>query len=265
MAQNEKSSFPLRISSSTFSQIQTMMQMNASLLLPVGSLEPIGETLALGAINYCCESVAETISQKLQILMAPMLMYANNTPFKSFEGCSGISIHTQTNAIRECCNSWLFHGFKRIIIITFAMDGQLGTAAAVLQINKKQENEKTVTLFSLQNEPFFRSFCASEYPGKEFGRSEWGIHALVSFLCPALRIGMQSDSSKFMLPDERTFKRWHKCGRDPEKLRKMSPVARLSDNFQIPDANVGKNLFNVIVTNLTEKITSLMIDNYNAS
>jgi hypothetical protein len=255
---------PLRIADLSFPQIEGYIGRCPSLILPVGNLEPIGEHCPLGTVNCCCEMIADGLSDALKVAVAPLIGYGNGIPFKSFGGSAGLHRDTLANVIFECCNCWLFQGFKRIMVLTLAMDGKQGIEGAVKRLNGKNDRSDAVRYCSLQEEGRFRSFCSSRYPGTELGRSEWGVLTLAKYLNLTSAItgaGARASAS----PDPADFSRWHRRGRDPEKLRKMVPGASLSTVDFGNDAEAGRELFHHTVGFLAEDFSPFLIVKDNAS
>jgi creatinine amidohydrolase/Fe(II)-dependent formamide hydrolase-like protein len=195
--------------------------------------------------------------------VAPLLAYGNSTPFKSFGGSAGVHGETLANMVMECCNCWLFHGFKRIMVLTLAMDGKQGIDVAVKRLNGAPGRDAAVRLCSLQDDERFRLYCSSRVAGTEYGRSEWGIRVLTSYLQPEL-LGEPVAARKGPLIEASAFRQWHRRGRDPEKLRKMAPSASLAAVPGVADAG-GKELFDHIISFLTEEYSPFLTVEDNAS
>jgi len=252
----------LRVTDLSCSAIKEHLKRSPFLLLPVGSLEPVGTDIPIGTINRITECIAGELCSRLNIIAAPLFAYGHATPFQSFEGCSGLHASTLSRSVYDCCNGWFFNGFKRIIVLTCAMDGSTGIAQAIKRLNAHPLHKNAVTLISIQEDGFFRSYCEVQRGGKENGRSEWGLFALNSFL------GQSSDlaTPRHVLPvaDVKQFSRWRKCGRDPEKLRKIAPDALLSPP-QVPGRDEGETLFLNLVDHLTTQISSFLTAGTNDS
>lgn len=255
----------MRVADLSFPQIEEQIERRPSLIVPVGSLEPIGESLPLGTVNRCCESIVDALSVRLKVLAAPLLAYGNSIPFKSFGGSAGVHRDTLSNIVVECCNCWLFHGFKRIMVITLAMDGRQGIDTAVKRLNKAPGRDNAVRYCSLQDDDRFRSLCASRFAGIEYGRSEWGVRAMAGYPQPALPVS-PAVNHRPVLPDAADFKKWHRRGRDPEKLRKMAPHATLSAFTDAGEAGTetGGELFERVVDFLTAEFSPFLTFTDNA-
>ena len=123
---------------------------------------------------------------------------------------------------------WFFQGFRRILLITLGMDGDESTAVAVKRLEPTGKKDGHVLVCSLQKNEQFRAFCARKSKMKEHGRSEWGSLALARFFFPDRFNPQKFSLETSTVPDSKSFRQWHKRGRDPQKLRKMTPAMRLS-------------------------------------
>jgi creatinine amidohydrolase len=256
----------LRVADMPFAAIEERIRTCPSLIMPVGGLEPIGDRLPLGMVNACCEAIADEIGKRSGVPVAPLLAYGNGILFKSFGGAAGIHRDTLATVLCEICNCWLFHGFKRIMVLTLAMDGRKAVEIAARRLNKLPGHEDSVRFSSLQDEERFRAYCAANGGGEEHGRSEWGIRALAAFIRPETGAATTVAAKKNSAIDAAVFKQWHRRGRDPEKLRKLAPDAMFSDSAGgAIDADAGRELFETTVASLTDEFSPFLTFRNNAS
>lgn len=220
---------PRRLSDTTFPEIEKYLLKTPSLIFPVGSFEPLSGKLPIGILSRCCEELAFLLSRKTDIMVAPLFQYGFGTPFKAFGGCSGVSLRTFANSLIECCDGWFFQGFRRILLLTLEMEVEEVTVEAVKQINQSNKTGCEAALCALQKNEQFREYCARKCNVKESARSEWGDIALVRHFFSVCFTQGESLSETFPVPDRKSFLQWRKRGRDPQKLRKMTPVMRLSE------------------------------------
>ena len=86
---------------------------------------------------------------------------------------------------------------------------------------------------------------------------EFGLLSMAAYLNP-------STVSKIIIQKKKSFcdlmkyKRWKKCGHDPEKFRKLFPDCSTSNFSTQPDKNIGKELFEKITGYYERKILSLI-------
>ncbi len=239
----------------TFRQVEEIMIRRPSLIFPVGSIEPAGDRIALGAINTCCDLIARALSERLQVFVAPLLAYGDSYPFKSFGGSAGIRRKTCSNVVVECCNCWISQGFKSIMILTLSMDGRKWTGTAAKRLGTGGSRGE-VRFCSLQDEESFRSYCGKRSGIDEQGRSEWGIGALISYLKPEMLGSLEGGERS--IPERPVFTRWHRRGRDPQKLRKMTASATLSPSPVTGGFESGRELFMHVLDFLDREYSSFL-------
>lgn len=228
---------PRRLSNATFPEIENYLKKTPSLIFPIGSFEPLGDTLPIGILSRCCEQLAILLSSQTGIMVAPLFAYGFNTPFKAFGGCSGVSARTFTNSLIECCRGWFFQGFRRILLLTLGMNGDENVAEVIERFERTDRKDCKISVCSLQENLQFHAFCEQKYNMKNHGRCEWGSIALARYFFPDHFSRHELSPEQLVVPDSKSFRQWYKRGRDPQKLRQMTPVMRLSAF----DGNVSAN------------------------
>ena len=239
---------PRRLSDSSVSDLENYLQTTPAVIIPVGSLEPIGKHMPLGLIADTCDALAEHISMNTGALVAPKVSYGYATPFKAFAGCTGISEKTFANTLSETCNGLFFQGFKRILLITLGSDHHDTITTAINYMKKKGE----IAVCILQKNEQFRLLCARKCKTKEPVRTEWGMLALAqSFISDYADLQLKKPVGP--LPDKKQYATWYKKGKDPQKLRKLVPDMRLSPFYGIIAAEDAQELKESTIALLLEK------------
>lgn len=261
MIDNKTHTLPIKIGSLSIQEIEDFIKKKPSVILPVGGYEPLGKEIMIDGINLCCEKIAEEYASQSKILMVPLIRIGYTIPFKGFSGCVGISKGSLRDVILDLCNSLIFMGVKRILIITAATYNLEPIQLAVNRINGKKRLE-CVKFFSLQHNEEIRSFCKSHFGVADYNRCECGILALLIYLFPdifnkeILRI-----QSNITASEKEMVKRWERLGKDPNKLLKIAPYGLLSN---IRDKNItredGKLLFEYILKILKNKYSQFLIE-----
>ena len=261
---NQLSSFyqdPLRLCDMNFGEISKHLHRCPSLIVPVGSMEPIGLYTVTGVLTRCGEVLAEALSSKLQVLTAPSINYSCTTTFKSFEGCAGIKERTFTNMLTEICRYWIFQGFSRILLLSVSSENDTALNCVLKRLN--HSNEK-VKCFSLLSDTRVADLVSRNRVGKELGRSEYLILSLVRFLFPEL-LRDSHRSGAHRLPEPGEYRTWKKRGKDPQLFRKMFPDGSTSEISGKQSTETGKDLFNYIMKMLEEEYSPFLIVPQNAS
>jgi len=259
---------PILLDELPFCRIEEYLEERASLIVPLGALEPLGNDLPVGALNRCCTALSHAMSARMGVLVAPPLLYGNSTPFTAFGGCAGVRRETFASFLHECLRGWLIHGFNRIMLLSVAMDGEPALESVVRRITKRGHCDKAVRFCSLQGNERFRKLCAFHVSdGATDIRCERGLRAL------AIAAGMELSprtpgtfGTGRVAADAETVGRWRRRGRDPEKLRKLVPAARFCQDGNCiitPDASCA--LFEQTVSFLCEEFSPFLTAEDNAS
>jgi len=250
-----------RVTEYCFSRLRNEMADRPFLLLPVSALEPFGN-IPLGAICRLNDTICEELCRRADLFLAPSFAYGYSTPFISFPGCSGLHSATMERSLFDCCSAWFFHGFKRIILVTCSMNGAAGIEPAVQRLNHHRRFRNSVQLFSLQDDIFFRTLCEEKSAVKEVGRNEWGLLVMMEY--KHVVSGHGKMESEVIVPDHTALKRWQKCGRDPEKLKKMAPHA-LFNHPVTGHGDAGRELYSMVINHFQEKITAFLVEGIHAA
>lgn len=259
---------PILLDELPFCRIEEYLEERASLIVPLGVLEPLGDDLPVGALNRCCTAIAHAMSARMDVVVAPTLPYGNSTPFTAFGGCAGVRRDTFASFLHECLRAWLIHGFNRIMVLSVAMDGAVALESVVRQITKRGLCDKAVQFCSLQGDERFRELCALHVSdGATDIRCERGLRAL------AIAAGVKSAprtpgtfGTGRVAADAETVGRWRRRGRDPEKLRKLVPGARFyQDGNSIITPDAACAFFEQTVSFLCEEFSPFLTAEDNAS
>lgn len=261
---NQLSSFyqyPLRLCDMNFGEISKHLYRCPSLIVPVGSMEPIGLYAVTGILTRCVEVLAEALSSKLQVLTAPPINYSCTTVFKSFEGCAGIKERTFANMLTEICRDWIFQGFSRILLLSVSSENDAALTFALKRLNHNGEKVKS---FSLQSDTRVADQISRYRVGKELGRSEYLILSLARFLFPELLRDSCQDN-EHRLPEPGEYRTWKKRGKDPQLFRKMFPNGSTSEIAGEQSIETGRDLFGYIMKILEDEYSPFLIVPQNAS
>ncbi len=246
--------YPLHLFDMNFGEISRHIQRCPSLIVPVGSLEPVGLYGGIGLLSCCAEVLAEALSSKLKVLMAPVIHYSCTTAFKSFEGCAGIRERTLINLLTETCRDWIFQGFRNILLINVSSENDDALGSAVKRLNSGAEKVK---FFSLQSDLRITDRLTHYRAIKELGRSEYLILSLAKYLfSDMLRDGHHDRGHS--LPDVKQFQNWKKRGKDPQLFRKMFPLGSTSELIAGVDIEIGRELFDFIIKTLEDEFTPFL-------
>jgi len=111
-------------------EVKAYLEKDQVILLPIASTEQHSLHLPLGTDSYVGIGLAEGTAKKAGCLVAPPIWYGWSTHHLCFPGTVTLRAETMINLVEDVCNSLIFHGFDRILII----NGHRETNLAPLQV-----------------------------------------------------------------------------------------------------------------------------------
>lgn len=98
-------------------QVLEYLKDNDTLILPVGSTETHGSHLPVGTDTLVPIRMSEDVGKRTGVLVAPPLWYGWTPHHLGHAGSASLTAETYVSAIKEICYSYIYHGFKKIVII----------------------------------------------------------------------------------------------------------------------------------------------------
>ncbi len=111
----------MRLGKMTWMEAQAHLDSNGSrgLLVPVGTCEQHSRHLPLDTDIIVAEHLADYLSERTGMLVAPTVNYGVNLPCdREFAGTGGIDEQTLRNTARALADGWQAQGFNPIFLIT---------------------------------------------------------------------------------------------------------------------------------------------------
>lgn len=87
------------------------------ILLPIGAIEQHGQHLPLMTDSAWAVDVAEAVAAREKVLVCPPLYFGWSPHHMAYPGTITLRPETMIQVILDVCNSLLFHGFKKILIL----------------------------------------------------------------------------------------------------------------------------------------------------
>jgi creatinine amidohydrolase len=87
------------------------------ILFPVGSIEQHGQHLPLITDSAWAVDVAEAVAAQEEVLIAPPLYFGWSPHHLAYPGSITLKPETFIQVILDVCNSLIYHGFKKILIL----------------------------------------------------------------------------------------------------------------------------------------------------
>ncbi|WP_457638895.1 creatininase family protein [Persephonella sp.] len=126
----------------SYVEVEAYLIEKDTILIPVGSTEQHSPYGLLGTDFITAEAVAREAGRRLDILVAPTINYGMAQHHMGFKGTVTLSPLTMTAFIKDITDSFLYHGFKRIIFINGHGGNIEPIKNAFLQL--KYENKKGI-------------------------------------------------------------------------------------------------------------------------
>jgi creatinine amidohydrolase len=95
--------------------VQAYLENSDMVIIPLGSTEQHGPHLPLGSDYYQAFSVAEKISERTQVVVAPVLLVGYSEYHSGFPGTLSIKPETMEQVVFECVESLIKYGFRRFM------------------------------------------------------------------------------------------------------------------------------------------------------
>jgi creatinine amidohydrolase len=178
-------------------EVGRILARDPRLILPVGALVQHGPHLPLGTNTLIVERVAEAVSRRCEILLAPTFVYGVWNPGKeSYAGSTGIERKTLHRALNELLAKWEDHGIQEFLLMTaYQHEPHLD---ALLMAMTSSAITTVVNLFTIDVGDLLEASPQSEHGG-ELETS------LMLHLAPTLiRRGQATD----VAADPRTYRRY---------------------------------------------------------
>lgn len=102
----------------TWPEVGRALARDPRLLLPVGALEQHGPHLPLGANSLVARRVANEVSGRTGIVLAPPLSYGVTLGGGPWAGSAGLRRKTFHRVLNELLGRWEDHGVREFIVIT---------------------------------------------------------------------------------------------------------------------------------------------------
>ena len=86
-------------------------------IIPIGSCEQHSPYGILGTDFITAEAIAREVGKRMDIVVAPTISYGMSQHHMGFKGTVTLSPETMVMFVKDIINSFLEHGFKRIVFI----------------------------------------------------------------------------------------------------------------------------------------------------
>jgi creatinine amidohydrolase len=110
---------PIRLAESGWQDVEAYLDEAATptALVPIGSTEQHGPHLPLGVDFYQAEDVAEAVSARTDVPVAPTIPYGDADHHLAFPGTISLSTETVVSVLTDIYESLIGHGFAAVITV----------------------------------------------------------------------------------------------------------------------------------------------------
>lgn len=106
---------PLFLYEMTWVDVQSYLEENDMVIIPLGSIEQHGKHLPTGTDYFAALELSKRISARTGVVVAPILMAGYSEYHTGFPGTISISQETLEQVVFESIESLIKHGFKRFM------------------------------------------------------------------------------------------------------------------------------------------------------
>jgi creatinine amidohydrolase/Fe(II)-dependent formamide hydrolase-like protein len=119
MSTSTNAPFSARLDRLTWPEAAAWFRRDPRLLLPIGTCLQHGPHLPLGADTIVVERLAQAVSEKTGILVAPTLAYGVSSDIeRSYAGSAALERKTLHRVLNELVDSWERQGLEEIVLMT---------------------------------------------------------------------------------------------------------------------------------------------------
>lgn len=115
------------LSHMNYIEVENYLRSSDAVLIPVGSLENHGLHLPLGTDTLIPDRIAQLISERSGILIAPTINYGATDDLSGFPGTVSIGVEGLIHLLRAVCDQLFHYGFRHFLIL----NGHGGNTASI--------------------------------------------------------------------------------------------------------------------------------------
>lgn len=145
--------------------VENYLKEKKTIILPVGSVEQHAKHLPLGTDSFLAQHIAEDVAKLTGTLIAPPLWVGWAPHHMAYTGTITLRPETLTQVIEDMCESLVYHGFEKIIIINGHREANLPP----IKIAMAKVRNKTGAFIAIAD-PFY----INHEKGKELSEVEAG-------------------------------------------------------------------------------------------
>ena len=234
----------------SYPEVELYLKEKDIILLPVGSVEQHSPYGLIGTDFITAEHIARQAGEVMDILVAPTLCYGVSPHHMAFPGTVSLSPDTLIAVICDVVQSFVTHGFKKVICI----NGHGGNIAAIQVALAQLKANSAPGIFQLTSWytlPGVSEICTELY------HYNVGKHATASEVAVTMSSRTRVFKNKATKPTavERPHYNWPLSA---EEFRKTFPDGRMLSAPWLATEADGRQIADVAVKALVSELSSML-------
>jgi len=216
---------PLLLENLGWPDVAAYLEKDDRIILPTGSCEQHGRHLVFGTDALVPYAIAQRVSQRTGVLVAPPLNYGMSLHHLVFPGSIALRPETLAHAAEDILRSLYQHGFRRVLILN-GHGGNIAALQCAVQLLGHELPDLQVRLRQWWREPEVQAILQEAFPGQRGGHAAQGETSVVLALRPeVVRLERARHSPEAPRPGVltgATFQRYYPhgvIGGDPRQAR----------------------------------------------
>lgn len=145
--------------------VENYLTKKKTILIPFGSVEQHAHHLPLGTDSFLAQVIAEDVAKQTNTLISPPIWTGWAPHHMAYKGTITLKPETLTSIVEDTCNSLIYHGFEKIILINGHREANLPP----IKIGMTKVRNKTGAFLCIAD-PFY----INAQKGKELSEVEPG-------------------------------------------------------------------------------------------
>lgn len=133
---------------------------DATVLLPLASVEPSGRHSVMGGEQHIVEAFCERVANATNAVVMPTIPYGYAPTFMAFPGTVTLEPNTFTSVVFDAVASMLRHGFTRVIVV----NNHSGNNALVAEVAERVRQEFGRIIASIPLPSIMKEITAANHP-----------------------------------------------------------------------------------------------------
>ncbi len=232
---------------STWQETEAYLKQSTGIIIPIGSTEQHGPMGFIGTDAICPQRVAEELSNRTDIMVAPTLHYGMSQHHLEFPGSVTLRPTTLIAMIKDIIYSLARHGFTHFYFLNGHGGNVDSLKAAFSEIYSEASLNAESSPLHCSIVGWYEGKRVSALEEKYFGDAN-GSHATPSELSLSFYVHPEAAKSAKMdpeIPPEGDF-------RDAADYRKQYPDGRIGSNSGLATAEIGAELCEGAVEDVME-------------